>query len=259
MTRIHLILAILATILASWLFADIVKSEPYRGDHIDKERRLDRKALRSHRCFWYGDCRGSYYKARHYRRHRYYTAPRPDSEIMAAQIRLRDLGHEIEADGFMGPETRRAVERFQAENELRVSGELDHSTRWALKRNGDRGDNDDNGEKSWSRRPEICREDDGTECTCDAIVVFSGEEVFDDAEKEAKKRWRGHVRSMLGETWMSWEKASDPVVHCWNTGTGERGMTDKANHTRCVVQARACFGPQFPEQYARPDPKRNAR
>jgi hypothetical protein len=242
MTRIHLILAILATILASWLFADIVKSEPYRGDHIDKERRLDRKALRSHRCFWFGECRGNYYKARHYRRHRYYSPPRPDSEIMAAQIRLRDLGHEIEADGFMGPETRRAVERFQEENELRVSGELDENTTDALKSN-DRGRFHDDNERDRQR------------CLPDTVYALSKHSSSEDnAKASAQERWMDLVQAVNGGLYMNLQLAQDAKWRCFQSQAhssflgkaqeiGSKIVGGQGHHMMCEVWARPCAAP----------------
>jgi hypothetical protein len=246
MTRIHLILAILATILASLWFAEMVKAqtyhEPYRGDHIDKERRLDRKALRSHRCFWYGECRGNYYKARHYRRHRYYTAPRPDSEIMASQIRLRDLGYEIEADGFMGPETRRAVERFQEERDLRVSGELDENTTDALKSNDREHFHDDN-------------DRDRSRCLSSIVYALSRHSTSEaNAKSSAQERWMDLVQAARGGLYMNLQLAEDTRWRCFQSQAhssflgkaqelGSKIVGGEGHHMMCEVWARPCAAP----------------
>jgi hypothetical protein len=181
-----------------------------------------------------------------WRRWRHYRRPAPDAEVMAAQIRLNQLGYELEADGFTGPATKNAIEVFQDERDLEVTGALDRETKRAL----DESDGVDDDQKIWSRRPEICRDDNGRECTCEPIIVFSGEHVSKDAETETLNRWRGHVRALIGETFMNWEHAPNPkILQCWHTGTGER-TTDRFGQTRCVAQARACFGPPAPAPYS---------
>jgi hypothetical protein len=189
-------------------------------------------------------CQGEYRPEGCWRRWRHHK-PSPNPDIMAAQIRLQHLGYEIDADGFMGAETREALTRFQFENDLKASGELDHATKLTL-HEIDRG-GDGEKEQAWSHRPEICRDNDGRECTCRPIIVFSGEHVGKDAKAEAVKRWRGHVRALIGETFMNWDRAPEPkTLDCWYTGTGER-TSDKLGQTRCVAQARACFGPPAPQ------------
>jgi len=52
------ILTLLAVLVIHLLPADA--QDRYRGDYIDEERRLNRKALREHNCFWFGaDCPGA--------------------------------------------------------------------------------------------------------------------------------------------------------------------------------------------------------
>lgn len=248
MTR--LFLSILASVLLSFLFASWVGA--YEPDFVDRERVANWRAMRSHDCYWHPETcrshrrkwpsRGFVYGAR---------KPFPHSDIMAAQIRLREWGYRVEVDGLLGPETRYGVMAFQRDNDIAVTGELDRYTMAVLK--GERGR--ENRKETWSRRPELCREDNGRECTCDPIIVFSGEHTFKDAEAEAMKRWRGHVRALLGETFMSWK--GNPVPVCWYTGTGER-TSDRLGQTRCVFEARACFDPPAPED-AGPVIKRPAR
>jgi len=63
------ILTLLAVLVIHLLPA--YAQDRYRGDYIDEERRLNRKALRQNNCFWFGeDCPGT----RRWR-HRHYRAP----------------------------------------------------------------------------------------------------------------------------------------------------------------------------------------
>lgn len=189
----------------------------------------------------------SEYRWRRYGWKRHYRpAPAPNPEIMAAQIRLHQLGYELKVDGFMGAETKYALEHYQDDKDLNVTGILDRQTKEAL----EDGPEEENNGKMWSQRPEICRDNNNRECTCNPVIVFSGEHVSKDAENEALKRWRGHVRALIGETFMNWENAPAPkILQCWHTGTGER-TTDRLGQTRCVAQARACFGPPEPAPYS---------
>ena len=56
-----------------------------------------------------------------------------DSEtIRQAQQQLSQQGHQVSADGVMGPQTRSALKKFQREKGLQASGSLDQSTLTAL-------------------------------------------------------------------------------------------------------------------------------
>lgn len=237
------IAGITAVFAAALLWAWVVTNHAaaYTPDHIDLERHANWKAKRTepNACFWYGyGCPdGRRWRHRYYHHHQ----PHPDPDLMKAQLRLRELGYRIEADGLTGSETRWALEKFQHDHDLPVTGRLDRVTREALREAYQRPHQAEQPE--WTKRPELCKEDDGRECTCEPIIVFSGEHVGKDAQEEAMKRWRGNVRSMLGELFMDWDRAAEPKAdHCWFTGTGER-TSDRLGQTRCVVQGRACFGP----------------
>lgn len=239
--------ALVFLIALGWAWLVTNHAGAYTPDHIDLERAKNWAAQRSHDCFWYGErCRAGGW------RHRYHYAPQPDRHVMAAQLRLRDLGYyEDRIDGLSGPQTREAIWRFQRDQrDLRATGELDHATKAALyDENAGRYRRGREGDAQWSRRPEICRERDGKECACDPVIAFSGEHVGKDARLEALKRWRGHVRAMFGETWHSWKMGKEPgIISCWGTGTGERGATDRLGHTRCVAERRPCFVPGVQEE-----------
>ncbi len=56
------------------------------------------------------------------------------SDVKILQEKLKDLGYEISViDGEFGPETKRAVEQFQTDNKLSVTGTVNNSTWRALK------------------------------------------------------------------------------------------------------------------------------
>ncbi len=76
--RIGAIMLLAAAALAiAW--SPALAHEPYRGDHIDAERRANRKALRQHNCFWYGaDCPGW---ARRYRHRKWHATPSAPASI----------------------------------------------------------------------------------------------------------------------------------------------------------------------------------
>jgi hypothetical protein len=58
MTR-NVIAVLVGVALPVLIMAEVKADDFYSPDHIDLERREVRKALRSHRCFWYGlDCPG---------------------------------------------------------------------------------------------------------------------------------------------------------------------------------------------------------
>jgi hypothetical protein len=63
----------------------------------------------------------------------------PGDELTGIQARLRNLGHSPgPIDGEMGPRTRRAIETFQRDEGLQVTGELDDETMQRLDdRHGD--------------------------------------------------------------------------------------------------------------------------
>ena len=67
MTRSLIVLAVAAA-LSVLIVGAAPAQERYRGDYIDAEHRANRKALRSHNCYWYGiDCPGQR-RWRHYHR-----------------------------------------------------------------------------------------------------------------------------------------------------------------------------------------------
>ncbi len=53
--------------------------------------------------------------------------------VRNAQDALIKMGMHVRADGIMGPQTRDAIKKFQAERGIAVSGRLDSATRHALK------------------------------------------------------------------------------------------------------------------------------
>lgn len=56
-----------------------------------------------------------------------------DKGVSGAQGRLKNLGYMVGAvDGVMGPKTEAAIEAFQADENLKVTGKLDDETRKAL-------------------------------------------------------------------------------------------------------------------------------
>ena len=54
------------------------------------------------------------------------------STIRQAQEKLSDKGHEVQADGVLGPKTQAAVKEFQQSEGLQASGKLDQETLAAL-------------------------------------------------------------------------------------------------------------------------------
>ncbi len=61
------------------------------------------------------------------------TADSPDRGVSGAQGRLLNMGYDVGAvDGDLGSQTRQALEQFQRDNGLEVSGELDDATRAKL-------------------------------------------------------------------------------------------------------------------------------
>lgn len=157
---------------------------------------------------------------------------------MAAQIRLQQLGYELEADGFMGSETREALTKFQYENDLKATGDLDRVTKLTLDETEEQS-----GKQSWFKGPpKICAEKRGGEtrhCSCDPVSVTTGEHIWKDSKSESMKRWKGQVRATLGELFQGWKHAIDKVDICWHSGTGERTVD---RHVRCMRQARPCWG-----------------
>ena len=233
-----LVLAIAALVALSFAFARLVgmaKAQDYRPDHIDIERHENWKAMRAHNCYWYGTQCGDGWR-RHYRSRHHYRQPDPNPEIKWAQLKLKEWGFDVEADGLMGPQTRAAVYALQAKAGIPATGELDERTWEVLTR-------DHPARGSWmSGPPRICRENRSGEvrhCACDPIPMTSAEHLFKDAKVETMKRWRGAVRSLFGELFASWKHAVDKVEHCWRSGTGERTAD---NHTRCIRIARPCWG-----------------
>ena len=58
-----------------------------------------------------------------------------DSQLEYVQIFLTEQGYELgSADGFMGPKTRAAIARFQLENDLNVTGEVNPATLAAIQK-----------------------------------------------------------------------------------------------------------------------------
>src|SRR4051812_34045096 len=62
-----------------------------------------------------------------------YVQPQPSAAVRDAQQRLTALGfYTGTIDGFWGPETQAAVERFQRSRGLQVTGDVDQATATAL-------------------------------------------------------------------------------------------------------------------------------
>lgn len=59
-------------------------------------------------------------------------APAEIKRVAAAQRALTKVGHAVEADGVMGPGTRAAIQKFERDNKLPVTGELNPRTLKAL-------------------------------------------------------------------------------------------------------------------------------
>jgi peptidoglycan hydrolase-like protein with peptidoglycan-binding domain len=56
-----------------------------------------------------------------------------DESVQQAQVRLKELGYDPGSmDGIWGPRTKSAVEKFQADKGLKITGGLDEPTRNAL-------------------------------------------------------------------------------------------------------------------------------
>ena len=61
------------------------------------------------------------------------TAPGVDqSTIKQAQEKLSSKGHDVQADGVLGPKTQAAVKEFQQKEGIQASGRLDQETLAAL-------------------------------------------------------------------------------------------------------------------------------
>ncbi|MFN3889003.1 MAG: peptidoglycan-binding domain-containing protein [Beijerinckiaceae bacterium] len=60
------------------------------------------------------------------------ASPAETKRVLAAQRALSKLGQKIEADGLMGPGTRAAIQKFERDNKLPVTGELNPRTVKAL-------------------------------------------------------------------------------------------------------------------------------
>jgi hypothetical protein len=187
----------------------------------------------------YRDWAREHCSGRRWRHHHSYHKPSPDADVMSAQVRLQALGYELDVDGFIGPETREVITQFQHEKGLPVTGQLDRATKYVLhETKGLHGD-----KQSWFKGPpQICQERRGGEtryCACDPIQVTTGEHIWKDGKSESMKRWKGAVRSTLGELYLGWKHAADKVDICWHSGTGERTID---RHVRCMRQARPCWG-----------------
>jgi peptidoglycan hydrolase-like protein with peptidoglycan-binding domain len=59
-------------------------------------------------------------------------ASQSQDTIKQAQEKLSAAGHEVQADGIMGPKTQAALKEFQEKKGLQASGELDQQTLAAL-------------------------------------------------------------------------------------------------------------------------------
>lgn len=59
-------------------------------------------------------------------------ASQDQETIKQVQQKLSDAGHELQADGIMGPKTQAALKEFQEKKGLQASGELDQQTMAAL-------------------------------------------------------------------------------------------------------------------------------
>jgi hypothetical protein len=243
MTRFQMFLAIVATILASLWFAHMVAAQEARPFSY----RWYKKDL-----YWGKfHCGGEYRPEGCWRRraeHRFwprpvYHAPEPDSEIMAAQIRLKELGlYRDEIDGLNGPATRKAVERFQADNDLRVSGELDDNTTDALKSNDREHFHDDN-------------DRDRSRCLSNIVYALSRHSTSEaNAKSSAQERWMDLVQASRGGVYMNLQLAQDTKWRCFQSQAhssflgkaqelGSKIVGGEGHHMMCEVWARPCAAP----------------
>src|SRR5690606_35256441 len=101
---------------------------------------------------------------------------------MRYQLRLRELGFDIEADGVVGRETRRAVRSFQRENDLEPTGTFGPLTKRAL-RHAER----DTEEYRYDGR-------DQSHCLPDPVHAHSKHRSTEaNARSDAQERWMDQV------------------------------------------------------------------
>jgi hypothetical protein len=159
-------------------------------------------------CRWYAN--DLYWGARyrppecrrwHRWRHRYHK-PAPDAAVMSAQIRLQNLGYEIEADGFMGAETREALVKFQAENDLEETGEIDRATKRILHESEHPGGKDG----------------ESRQCHSEPLHIWSGQHNTEAVSKgDAQKRWMIGVQARHGSIWMNFSNATAVKWRCFQS------------------------------------------
>ena len=255
------------------------------GDHYHSENRWVGQSLHS-QCDFLGHCSWPYWKNNYHHRPRYsrnhfyggtrlhhhshylhrhrylYNAYRayrqPDSDLMEAQLRLRDLGYDVDGDGVWGPQTAHAIRSFQRREGLDVTGELGPRTKAMLMDRDDRHRfsqgprrGNERYDRDGPRRVAGWRyggdeRDDRRECRHEMIRAYSDQHVWKEADEIARKRWMGAVRAEHGEVYMSWDFAADKKVSCWQSGEGATFAEKAAEslgraHTRCVAEARPCL------------------
>lgn len=164
-------------------------------------------------------CHGEYRAEGCWRRWRHHK-PAPNSDVMSAQLRLQQLGYGIEVDGFVGAETREVLLKFQLENDLKTTGELDAATKYALREMEGK-------EYDSSREKRQCLEQ--------PLHVWSGQHNTEGASKaDAQKRWMIGVQAKHGSIYMNFANA-DPTSVTWRCFQSQ-------SHDTLLGKGQAVFG-----------------
>lgn len=176
---------------------------------------------------------------RRWRRWQEYRRPAPDADIMKTQMRLRELDFSLEADGFMGPETREAIREFQRRNGLEITGELGERTLQALHETERRNE---------GRRGHL-------QCQAEELHVWSGQHNNEAISKgDAQKRWMIGVQAKHGSIYMNFSTATSVTWRCFQSQSHDTFLGKVQSGTSkilggegyfvvCELWARACAAP----------------
>lgn len=154
-------------------------------------------------------------------------------EACRAQRALAEKGfYQGDIDCALGPNTRHAIERFQAENGLHVDGRIGEDTRCKLF-----GDCRNSGTPSADDyQPEGRRSEESGQCGDDTIEVAVEKLFKSRALNGAVKAWQSKVYSTegLGPRYGNWENATDKFEECLPASANAKAVWN------CTVRGRPC-------------------